>query len=427
MLAFVGCNHDDEPATVDGISMTIAATRANGQGEIANPTSDIEKIQSWWMVFTDLQGTIIDIAERDASKTTAVEEETCTLQLRPGDYMVYAFANITRQQLQQATNLQFAIGESISGIESALYNNFPIIWKSDDGSVAPLPMSGKQKIKVTTQVNQSFSVEVIRMVAKVEFVFNNDSESDIEVLGVDFGPQFANPLPLFAADDLPLSAPQIPESWTMLTAHYDFPTSDTRTLPTTNPSATYSPYFYMRESSALNHPTGHFYIAVHIRRSDMPEETLYALTSDIQWLNRNDWLRIPVTFTDWSLECAVTFYPPIGGYPAVIVEEKNHEYHVTFSSGGNFAIYPTIRRGATGEVVGPQNVTINCTVESDPNHILARQPSYNNTTHELLGELRDGSSTETVAGTAIVKLEIRVNQDNNPSHLFQRRIYIVKQ
>ena len=60
---------------------------------------------------------------------------------------------------------------------------------------------------------------------------------------------------------------------------------------------------------------------------------------------RNDWVRIPIVLTDWVLELDVTFYPPIGGYPAVKTEEKDNEFYARFGTGGYFAIVPRVRNG----------------------------------------------------------------------------------
>ena len=174
----------------------------------------------------------------------------------------------------------------------------------------------------------------------------------------------------------------------------------------------------MLESTAKSHATGRYPLAFDLEYADGTTRTVSALAYQLGHINRNDHVIIPVLLTDWLIDLDVQFYPPIGGYPAVMLESKGEEYFASFGSSGRFVIRPTVTT-ASGSIVADKDIDIAIST-SDPSGILRTAPYRDEKTLEIIGEI----DTDHL-GTAVVDLEISIKADAL-QHRILRKFYIIR-
>ena len=375
-----------------------------------------ELINTWWMVFArKTDKSIYAVVTRPDQHTDPVEKESVEADLPVDTYLVYAFANITPEELEEKTGLSFEVGSGLpENLESAMWK----VMENNPDKDKPIPMSGSREGTVTGRVNEPFAIEVVRMLAKVEFCFMNESESDINVLSVNFTPLNAGAVPLLPNFN-PAKPPVIAEGCGVETITCAFGKSGLHV-----PDGTSTPVrdkFYVRESVAESHPTKHFNFSLKVKRDGKEEEQLYALTDELSYINRNDYIQIPVLFAELKFELSVRFYPPIGGYPAVEIESKPEEHYITFGSSGGFEIEPRFTNIITGTELSKDKIKVKVIGISDPAHIFEREPVA-----EVSGEVTGVLSSEVTKGTAEVSLTIEVSLEGGVKRVYKRKVYIIR-
>lgn len=407
LAAFVstGCAGDEPDVEAAYEDPTFNISIKSRAGE-----SDNELIQSWWVLFAS-DGRICAIAER-AANGTSFESEKFSLTLNPGTYTVYAFANITRSQFETRYSYNLAQGAALP----AGFGNEKFTLEShyDPGTI--IPMSGSRSVSVTGRTGEIISIEVVRMLGKLEFEFRNDSQSDITFTGVSFGPLYKGAIPLYPAG-VP-GKPSLLSGITECTADYTF--DQACTIPAASGVADRR-HFYVRETTADSHPTGKYHFSVRLKRDGQADEELYALTTDLEYINRNDYIQIPVTIIDWSLKLDVQFYPPIGGYPAMLVEERNNEYFIKFGSSGKFAMTPLVRRNPQSEYLAPDRLEVAILSTDDPAGVLNGDLTIEN--GQIMGNLSDKPG---ISGSATVRISVNVKENASANRTFVRNFYIIR-
>lgn len=404
------------------VSMTLA-TRATGTPEAA--ASDAEKIGSWWVAFVDNGRIVRAVVERPAGRTDYVEEETVELDVPTGTYTLYAFANITQTELQTQKSISFTVGLAYpSGIETATWT-LATPWTSG----VDIPMTGKQSVTITGRANQTFSIEVVRMLAKMEFQFTNISSAPLTINSLSIKQVQKTTVPL-----LP-NYSWLESGWTFATSKIDDATTYTRTyngspLPVISLDATggtttsATDIFYMIESQAdFVTPSQSYLMTLNVTRSGVPDNLYFSLNKDkIQTIYRNDHVVIPLNIFDYIVSLDANFYPPIGGYPAIIKEDKDKdEFYITFKTQGEFEILPTVYNASTGtNVYYPHWDYNSTTVTVTGDAIFTVPPHIDTTTGELLGKL------STNEGTAVIDVEIKVEVSSGVWQVYTRRIYIIR-
>lgn len=395
------------------------ASRPDDTGNLApSPDTENELIGSWWIVFANKSTRkVYSIVSRPSGLVSAVEEESVEADLPADTYLVYAFANITKEEFEENTGLRFETGAPLpEGIDSGIWRSL----KNAPGRDIPIPMSGFREITVTGKVTEPFAIEVVRMLAKIEFCFMNESGSGITVKSVTFAPLNNGAVPLLPTFD-PSMAPSILEGCDteLVTVMAGNGTGGLAV-----PDGTQIPVrdrFYVRESVAESHPTGHFHFSLLIEREGRgEEEELYALTDELLFINRNDYIQIPVLFADLSLEVEVRFYPPIGGYPAVELHGDKDEYYIEFGTSGGFSINPRFTDNTTGAAIAGKDVKVKVVSVSDPSQIFERAPSV-----ETSGEITGVLSSAVGGGTAEVSLSMEV-KSGEVKRVYYRKVYIIR-
>lgn len=403
LALYCSCSESELQAPEEPTTATfMIGTRA---GSDQNATEK-ELINSWWIAFVDESGIVTKIVQRPSDKTTVVERETYSLKIKAGKYNVYAFANIA----QNTHGLNFTEGQKAPDLTA-------INW-SEVGTYSEslVPMTGVLYNQVVGE-NKSFEIEVVRLWAKMRFQFITDSDNPVKVKKISMTPANTPAVTLLPDYSSLGGAPVLPAGTTCTTLERTTDITVTSKDYTTAQDVT----FYLLESTAAGHPTGRYPLSFDLQYGEgAASRTVSALAYELPYINRNDFITIPVFITNWAVDISVLFYPPIGGYPAVITDSKDNEFYAKFASGGKFVIRPTVT-SADGSLVDNSKLDISLTTE-DAGGILSREPAYDNTTSEIIGEIGDGKT-----GTAVVTLEITIRPNESVQQTITRKIHIIRQ
>lgn len=426
-----------EPASV---GFRISTRAAADPGSPEDPADASEKINSYKIFLVDKQNMVRTIVEKNLDE--AVEEDRFTANVPPGTYNFYAFANITDAQI---ANLEVpGDPETTNTIQSFfrlkqadITDNSThtltsetlgkVVWKDlKNGFAGEIPMSGfLLGVTVTGKVEESFSVEVVRMLAKMEFKFSAPKAvvpvtiKEVTVHGLSKGDIPFMPDYGILGTKAPGLLPGVTiEDYSFSGLNISPVLGDNNGIPTGTK--------YLRESVAT-HPSGGYLISVTMDRGTAGESgekaeeiRQYAIADELCYINRNDHIVIPIQITDWILDIDVHFYPPIGGYPAVIKEKKKDEYHITFGTQGAFEITASVRNAAPGShVLSKDSYDITVGTPSGDN-IFTKVPGTDKKTGEILGEV------STAEGIAKVPLTIQIKKDGGSYEATSRNLYIIR-
>lgn len=392
-------NNDPQPEPDTAEATIVITSRAdNSSTDNASTPSDNELINSWWMVFVDNQGVVQLILERPSDKTAPVAKENVELSIFSGKYTIYAFANINK------ADFNISKGEAMPDLSGKTWTTVGQIGDN-------VPMTGKlENVTIDNSSNTQVAVEVVRLWAKLRFQFTTDTDKEIKVSKITMTPALNETGVTLLPDYTSLGKkPVLPEDVSCSTLALT-PTDGLTVTKDLGAETT----VYLLESTAESHPTGHYPLSFEY--NDGSARTAQALAYQLEYINRNDFITIPVLITDWSVNLEVRFYPPIGGYPAVITDKKDNEFYVTFGSSGLFEISPHVYSTYTGEALAIDNYTVNITVESG-NNLFSQIPTYKD--GEIIGELAENQS-----GKAVINLNLTVT-NGNLQYEFIRKIYII--
>lgn len=364
---------------------------------------------------------------------SGVEESLVDLQLRPGNYSVYGFANIDAAELaalgiKEGGTIPANIGTLRTRISSSLFSGTNLVPASQLGTTdfpaIPMTSVAGQDITVTERVNQTFGIEVRRMLAKLQFDFRNPTAKDIELQSIAVSNMTQNvatpggddPILLMNYEegrgtiDLPTDVviKKLGHSYTtpvLLNKGFTGKYSDT---PKTAPQ--YSETFYVLESEA-DKAIKSFQLDFELDEvpsPGLPDKMRYALTdpNTLTLIHRNDWIVIPVTLGDWVMELQALSYPPIGGYPDARVTydpDRANLFAVTFAAPGDVGFYPMIHKYYEPSdffyLNDPDHIVPGSTVITmvDPDHIFDADPVMGSA-GELTGTLTGtpGKATITI-------------------------------
>ena len=165
ILALSACSEADDqvPDGMARVEVRLSApyqraTRATG--DWLDPISSKEKIHDYWVVF--VKSGIVEELVAGSCGTDGKEEDSFQFFLPPGTYTVYAFANLDFNSLNIRKGAALPTGLTTKTL--ATTNG----WTND------IPMSNNvngQKVKVEEVENQSFEVELVRVMAKIQLDF----------------------------------------------------------------------------------------------------------------------------------------------------------------------------------------------------------------------------------------------------------------
>ena len=409
-LSIVYCGCDNTDTTIDeeitGQPITVniviapeqdATTRWSDSNAI-----DSEMMYNWTVIVTDTNNRIELITT--SSYTTGVKEIDYVenLSLTSGTKRFYTFANIA---LSTVTSSTPTIGNTLqlkSTCTAFANGNIP------SGGI---PMSNMQTIKVVNTQQQTISLKVIRMMAKVTLKLANACALDVKLNSITLS-------------SITAATAQIATLPPTTLSKYDMATNYTYTLasPITIAAGTTSANaqnvtFYINESALATTDTpSYFMLSLNTDQGSKTQELRYALLN-WQSFKRNQYSVIPITLDDYKLSIKVVDYPPIGVYPASVANNADGSFTCTFSSNGEFEISPTITKYSDGSIVSYTLASM--AARSVPAGFFVTAPTYNSTTKEIIGNI--GNSP----GTALYELTFNaLKSDGTVARTLTYQLYI---
>ena len=367
-LAIVGCSFEEDHAdcqgqgegekmqvelrlTASANSLTRSYSTSDGVTRASwvdtNAAREGEMMHNCFVVIVQ-NGKIQSIVQRDF--TEEVEQTSLKAKAELGNATFYSFANITPAELG------ITMTTTPAEIESKYYK---VEGNTAQLSAKGIPMSNKQTVNITSK-KQQVDLEVIRMMAKVELNFTNDTGYDLSIKSVKLTDITDN-----AADNVSL-----------------LPMKDAsgNVVPNINASATYKDYevmiggtsgtkianggklqttFYVNESVARN--PKYFVLSI-----DTDKGTVTKRIAMTEWskIARNDYLIIPVKLVDYRIELEPQVFTGIGVIPELKYE--GDRITATFKSYGEFHLkLHVIKRSDNTELNNWTFKSIR-TLEADP-------------------------------------------------------------
>ena len=337
-LAIVGCSFEEDHAdcqgngegekmqvelrlTASANSLTRSCSTSDGVTRASwvdtNAAREGEMMHNCFVVIVQ-NDKIQSIVQRDF--TEEVEQTSLKAKAELGNATFYSFANITPAELG------ITMTTTPAEIESKYYK---VEGNTAQLSAKGIPMSNKQTVNISSK-KQQVDLEVIRMMAKVELNFTNDTGYDLSIKSVkltDITDNAANNVSLLPLKD-----------------------ASGNVLPNINASATYKDYtvsiggtsgtqvknggtlqttFYVNESVARN--PKYFVLSINTDKGTVTNRIAMTEWSKIA---RNDYLVIPVKLVDYRIELEPQVFTAIG-----VIPELNYDgdrITATFKSYGEF-------------------------------------------------------------------------------------------
>ena len=264
-------------------------------------------------------GKIQDIVVKN-DFTEEVEQTSLKAKAELGNATFYSFANITPAELG------ITMTTTPAEIESKYYK---VEGNTTTLSTKGIPMSNKQTFNITSK-KQQVDLEVIRMMAKVELNFTNDTGYDLSIKSVkltDITDNAANNVSLLPMKDASGNVvPNINPSATC--KDYTVSIGGTSGTQVKN-GGTLQTTFYVNESVARN--PKYFVLSINTDKGTVTNRIAMTEWSKIA---RNDYLVIPVKLVDYRIELEPQVFTAIG-----VIPELNYDgdrITATFKSYGEF-------------------------------------------------------------------------------------------
>ncbi len=326
-------------------------TRAAWQDE--NAAENGEMMHNCFVVVVQ-NGKIQSIVGDDFAATGEKEQTQLTALVNNGPATFYSFANISRADIGLAGITTFPAALP-AGFESRYYE---VNGNTDRLTNAGIPMSNKQEYTISDNT-RSVNLEVIRMMAKVELNFTNDTGYDLNIKSVkltDITDNAANNVSLLPKIEGGVVVPNINASAT----YKDYTVSIGGTSGTqVKNGGTLQTTFYVNESVARN--PKYFVLSINTDKGTVTNRIAMTEWSKIA---RNDYLVIPVKLVDYRIELEPQVFTAIGVIPELSYSVDR--ITATFKSYGEFHLkLHVIKRSDNTEL---NNWTFKgiTTLEADP-------------------------------------------------------------
>lgn len=388
-----------------------------------------EMMKSWFVVVVQ-NGMIEKIITSDLKSlgATEVEKDQVFVKLNTGATTFYSFANIKPEDI--GLDAITSVGQPLpAGFDEKTYQmdgncqHFHLLMTPD--FLNGYPMSNKQTVDVVDN-QQVISLEVIRMMAKVQLSITNATDHAIVLKRITLSDVTLNGNPnikllpnVDLANELKgvnLADGVAKGTITLTAAENDGITIEER--------ATQTACFYMNESLVdKGADGGNRYFILSLTTVDATTGTTsnhrYAMLS---WneIRRNDYLKIPIKLEDYQIRWTVEAFSPIGVLPKVTDDGEN--LSLDFGYYGEFHIKPEVIKLSR---IGSQTLSVSewqmgtdetgsegwKLQEQNPEgadgvNIFDASPSWIPVTYRLEGEM--GNRT----GSAIYTMKIKVKEQN---------------
>ena len=386
-----------------------------------------EMMKSWFVVVVQ-NGQIEKIITSDLkSGVTEVEKDQAFVELNKGETTFYSFANIKPEDI--GLDASKSVGQPLpDGFDEKTYQmdgNSQLFHELMEPEFKNgYPMSNKQMVNITDN-QQVISLEVIRMMAKVQLSITNATDHAIVLKTITLSDvtQNGNPniklLPNVDSNNqlqVNLANSAKKGTITLTAAENNGMTIEARAKQTA--------CFYMNESLVdKGEDDGNRYFILSLTTVDATTGTTsnhrYAMLS---WneIRRNDYLKIPIKLEDYQIRWQVEAFSPIGVLPKVMDDGEN--LSLDFGYYGEFHIKPEViklsRTGSQALSVSEWQMGTDAAgsdgwklQEQNPQgadgvNIFDSSPAWVPSAYRLEGEM--GNRT----GSAIYTMKIKVKEQN---------------
>lgn len=417
-LAIVGCSFEEDHAdcqgkgegekmqvelrlTASANSLTRSYSTSDGVTRASwvdtNAAREGEMMHNCFVVIVQ-NGKIQSIVQRDF--TEEVEQTSLKAKAELGNATFYSFANITPAELG------ITMTTTPTEIESKYYK---VEGNTAQLSAKGIPMSNKQTVNITSK-KQQVDLEVIRMMAKVELNFTNDTGYDLSIKSVkltDITDNAANNVSLLPMKDASGNVvPNINDAATY--KDYTVNIGGTSGTQVKN-GGTLQTTFYVNESVARN--PKYFVLSINTDKGTVTNRIAMTEWSKIA---RNDYLVIPVKLVDYRIELEPQVFTGIG-----VIPELNYDgdrITATFKSYGEFHLkLHVIKRSDNTELNNWTFKSIR-TLEADPaggegTSIYDEEPYFDKRTKTFEGYISPRK------GYAIHEINVEINGVTIPYRL----------
>lgn len=386
-----------------------------------------EMMKSWFVVVVQ-NGQIEKIITSDLkSGVTEVEKDQAFVELNKGETTFYSFANIKPEDI--GLDASTFVGQPLpDGFDEKTYQmdgNSQLFHELMTPEFKNgYPMSNKQMVNITDN-QQVISLEVIRMIAKVQLSITNATDHAINLKTITLSDVTLNGNPnvkllpnVDSNDQLQVNLPNSAKKGTITL------TAAENNGMTIEARAKQTACFYMNESLVdKGADGGNRYFILSLTTVDAATGTTsnhrYAMLS---WneIRRNDYLKIPIKLEDYQIRWQVEAFSPIGVLPKVTDDGEN--LSLDFGYYGEFHIKPeVIKLSRTGSQTLPVSEWQMGTdaagsdgwklQEQNPQgadgvNIFDSSPAWVPSAYRLEGEM--GNRT----GSAIYTMKIKVKEQN---------------
>ncbi len=386
-----------------------------------------EMMKSWFVVVVQ-NGQIEKIITSDLkSGVTEVEKDQAFVELNKGETTFYSFANIKPEDigLDASTSVVQPLPADFDEKTYQMDGNSKLFHQSMVPDLQNgYPMSNKQIVNITDN-QQVISLEVIRMMAKVQLSITNATDHAINLKTITLSDVTLNGNPnvkllpnVDSNDQLQVNLPNSAKKGTITL------TAAENNGMTIEARAKQTACFYMNESLVdKGEDGGNRYFILSLTTVDAATGTTsnhrYAMLS---WneIRRNDYLKIPIKLEDYQIRWKVEAFSPIGVLPEVTDDGEN--LSLDFGYYGEFHIKPEViklsRTGSQALPVSDWQMGTDATgsdgwklQEQNPQgadgvNIFDSSPAWVPSAYRLEGEM--GNRT----GSSIYTMKIKVKEQN---------------
>ena len=468
MLAtFMACSPDDSSMSdnSDGgskngytIHLKLSTSAAGSIGQAAPHSraltpgwesgSDAENMKSWLVVLTKGGNVVQTIEKTQVDAQHAKEDEVTLVNVAPGIYQVYSFANIDKTQLGKLTN-GYAV--DFKNMEYKMNGN------GFDASISGIPMSNEQTLTVNQDgTTDKTNLWVVRMLAKVTLQFRNPSATPLKINDITISDITKNskdnadaynimllPKHSDADNDQVTCTPNLVGQ--AATENYTYTLSPSKTIPAS--TDTYKPEneisFYVNESVAGN--TSKYFI---INLNTSAGVKRYALFKDWTTIARNDHHILQIKLDDYKLKFDVQSFTAIGLYPSITDNGTTLSYTCYYPEE-EFHIQPKVVNASDDselsgtidytkvkwELIQEDDMNDAAAAEDNAKKVFKTLPSWNTTTGYFEGTFNDDNAdkqsalyqvTVPVPGVAGKKLIYKILFTKDLSRYAARKHYTRK-
>lgn len=303
--------------TADAGRKAVPRTKAEGDTE----TKDGELIHSLKVFIVDNNGNVekevpFTFEADDLSLMNDGKLEVCTsdeFTITTGAKTIYAFANCEGCESWGTEGGKPQLPTTISWSKPS----DPLSW-TPGGQNGFIPMSGISSITINTNTKTA-SVELVRLLSKIQLSFRNKTKDDITVNSWSIG-KFNSKINLLNNADILGTEAGWPVDGEEIKLEANGQLNDPQT-------------FYVSESAML----GGFEVSV--TRGGESETKRTARTE----IPRNHVWPLEIVFSDYKLRMKIEGNnPPIGGYPAATTSTLGDDLTCVIYGGGSFTLTPTL-------------------------------------------------------------------------------------